>query len=140
MRRVTVPRLALCLMVLALGAGAFPKLSLAQTATGFQDLENVQKVQNLSLFVDDLYAPSLESIVSGDFGQGVQFREDSAIAYGVTGDRTHYVVATQLPAGQVAVRSDETGPVTCAEYSVECVSRVTSDPELLAVLPIWVES
>lgn len=117
---------------------AGPQIVAAQTFTGSSDLANIHTVQGLSLANDDLYAPSLDSLVSGEFGQSVTFREGSKVAYMISGDRSHYLAATILPSGGVAVSGDKGRPVVCADYTAECAAQVTTDAELVAATPQWV--
>lgn len=134
----TATRVVFGLLVISGVAFAGPQVVAAQALTGSSDLANMGTVQELSIANDAHYAPSLDSLVDGQFGQSVNFRKNSKIAYMVNADRTHYLAATSLPSGEVVVRSDETRPVTCADYTAECVAQVTADAELLAASPHWV--
>jgi hypothetical protein len=128
----------LCLLVISGVALAGPGVGAAHARTGSEDLVNIHNIQSISLANDGLYAPSLDSLVNGEFGLAVTFRVDSEVAYMINADRSHYLAATILPSGGVVVRSDESGPIVCAEYTAECIAQVTADAELLAASPHWV--
>lgn len=124
--------------ILAASSVAGPGLlQLADSHVGANDLANLGQVQQLSIATDGLYAPSLDSMTSGEFGVVLEPRKGSQLAYLVSEDRQHYVGATMLANGQVLVASDEASPVTCTSYTPECVAGVTKDASLIADTPVW---
>jgi type II secretory pathway pseudopilin PulG len=117
---------------------AGPYVLTAQAANANTDLSNLAQVQRLATADSGQYAASLETLTSGELGMTFKPSLASTAAYTSTGG--HYIYATKLPSGDVLIGSDtsEGAPVICKSYSVECVTQVTTDADLIAAVPVWV--
>jgi len=113
-------------------------ISRARITASSADLREVEKAQLLALAVDGLYAASYDTFTSGELGLLIQTGIGSEISYQANESRDHYVMATKLSNGQVLVNSDtHREAVTCESYTLECLTLVTSDPQLMNSAPVW---
>jgi hypothetical protein len=131
---------AIALVVVAVSGGilAGPSVFAAESANANTDFGNLRQVQTLADANDGKFAASLEVLTNGELGQAVEMRKGSESFYAVNEAGDHFLFASKIPSGEVLVGSDESNAVTCEAYTVECVSQVTTDAELLAAVPVWV--
>ncbi|TIH27075.1 hypothetical protein [Subtercola vilae] len=112
--------------------------STAHASNAQGNLSVLAQPQQVSLATDGLYAPTMESLTSDDFGQAARPGVGAVLSYVVNASRTHYVSAAKLD-DQVMVSSDEhLGEVTCGSYNAECLAQVTSDSDLVAAPAQWI--
>lgn len=119
---------------------AIARIEGAQAQAGAEDLANLASIQLFSINNDSLYAPDIAFLTAGPSGYELGHEPGTAIAYMVNGTRTHYVAAERMKSGKFFVTSDTTrrGKV-CPTYTSACVSTITSDAELIAAVPTWVQ-
>ena len=141
MHRARMRLVAVVLCLVALVVVGRPLLASAQVVPAAANARNVQQLQSVSRSLDGLYAPALEAFTDGSMeGWKMTFSVGTSVSYLVNAARTHYVLATTDAAGRITVSSDTVlGSVACDAYAVDCVARVTGDPELLAAQARWVD-
>ncbi|WP_431220345.1 hypothetical protein [Leifsonia xyli] len=124
--------------VAALVGGSIALVGLAQSANAATDLANFDQVQQVSISNDGLYAPTLQSLTSGELGLAVQPAVGSRASYKRSTDGHHFVLATAQGGNAIHLRGDK-GSADCAAFSADCVAKVTDSPELIASVPQWVQ-